>query len=285
MPELKVTNSHLKRDAYVYVRQSTARQVLENSESTERQYALADRAIALGLSREHIHVIDCDLGKTGTQAIGRGGFQQLVNEVALDKAGMVLGLEVSRLARNSADWHRLLELCALTGTLILDDDGIYDPASFNDRLLLGLKGEMSQAELHFLKARMRGGVLNKAQRGELEMGPPVGLVYLPNGTIALDPDQEVQSALRLLFATFERTGSAMRTLQFFAPREFVFLVAFAGAPTRENYSGAFWITPGFCRFCTIPAMRAPSFMAAHEPAESQTASTSPSAYRVINGST
>jgi DNA invertase Pin-like site-specific DNA recombinase len=222
MPELKVTNSHLKRDAYVYVRQSTARQVLENSESTERQYALADRAIALGWSREHIHVIDCDLGKSGAQAIGRDGFQQLVNEVALGKAGMVLGLEVSRLARNSTDWHRLIELCALTGTLILDEDGIYDPASFNDRLLLGLKGEISQAELHFLKARMRGGVLNKAQRGELEMSPPVGLIHLPNGTVALDPDQEVQSAMRLVFATFERTGSAMRTVRFFRDEEIRF---------------------------------------------------------------
>lgn len=215
MPELKVTHSHLERDAYLYVRQSTPRQVLENTESTERQYALGDRAVALGWSREQIHVIDCDLGKSGAQAIGRDGFQQLVNEVALGKAGMVLGLEVSRLARNSADWHRLIELCALTGTLILDEDGIYDPASFNDRLLLGLKGEMSQAELHFLKARMRGGVLNKAQRGELEMGPPVGLVYLPNRTVALDPDQEVQAALRLVFATFDRTGSAMQTIRFF----------------------------------------------------------------------
>jgi DNA invertase Pin-like site-specific DNA recombinase len=214
MPELKVTHSHLERNAYVYVRQSTPRQVLENTESTERQYALVDRAVAHGWAREQIHVIDCDLGKSGAQAVGRDGFQQLVNEVALGKAGMVLGLEVSRLARNSADWHRLIELCSLTGTLILDEDGIYDPALFNDRLLLGLKGEMSQAELHFLKARMRGGVLNKAQRGELEMGPPVGLLYLPNGTVALDPDQEVQAALRLVFGTFDRTGSAMQTIRF-----------------------------------------------------------------------
>src|SRR5205085_4062563 len=123
----------------------------------------------------------------------------------------VMGLEVSRLARNSADWHRLIELCALAGTLILDEDGVYDPAAFNDRLLLGLKGELSQAELHFLKARMRGGVLNKARRGELEMGPPVGLVYLPDRSIGLDPDLEVQSAIRLVFDTFERTGSAMQT--------------------------------------------------------------------------
>ncbi len=139
MPELKVTSSHLERDAYLYIRQSTPRQVLENTESTQRQYALADRAVAQGWSREKIHVIDCDQGKTASQAKGRDGFQQLVNEVALGKAGMVLGLEVSRLARNSADWHRLIELCALTGSLILDEDGIYDPTAFNDRLLLGLK--------------------------------------------------------------------------------------------------------------------------------------------------
>jgi DNA invertase Pin-like site-specific DNA recombinase len=214
MSELKVTGSHLERDAYLYIRQSTPRQVLENTESTQRQYALGDRAVAQGWSREQIHVIDCDLGKSGSQAAGRDGFQQLVNQVALGKAGMVLGLEVSRLARNSADWHRLIELCALTGTLILDEDGIYDPAAFNDRLLLGLKGELSQAELHFLKARMRGGVLNKARRGELEMGPPVGLVYRNDGTVGLDPDQEVQAALRLVFDTFTRTGSAMQTVRY-----------------------------------------------------------------------
>jgi DNA invertase Pin-like site-specific DNA recombinase len=215
MPELKVTSSHLERDAYLYIRQSTPRQVLENTESTQRQYALADRAVAQGWSREKIHVIDCDQGKTASQAKGRDGFQQLVNEVALGKAGMVLGLEVSRLARNSADWHRLIELCALTGSLILDEDGIYDPTAFNDRLLLGLKGELSQAELHFLKARMRGGVLNKARRGELEMGPPVGLVYRNDRTVALDPDQEVQASIRLVFDTFARTGSALQTVRYF----------------------------------------------------------------------
>ena len=215
MPDLKVTSSHLERDAYLYIRQSTPRQVLENIESTQRQYALADRAVAQGWSRDKIHVIDCDQGKTASQAKGRDGFQQLVNAVALGKAGMVLGLEVSRLARNSADWHRLIELCALTGSLILDEDGIYDPTAFNDRLLLGLKGELSQAELHFLKARMRGGVLNKARRGELEMAPPVGLVYRNDGTVALDPDKEVQACMRLVFDTFERTGSALQVVRYF----------------------------------------------------------------------
>ena len=215
MSDLKVTADHLKRDAYLYVRQSTLRQVAENGESTLRQYALRDRAIAAGWPTERVRVIDCDLGKSGSSATARDGFQELVSEVALGKAGIVMGLEVSRLARNSADWHRLIELCALTTTLILDEDGIYDPASFNDRLLLGLKGTMSEAELHILKARMRGGQLNKARRGELEMAPPVGLVYRPDGKIDLDPDAQVRGALRLVFETFERTGSAMRTLRFF----------------------------------------------------------------------
>jgi DNA invertase Pin-like site-specific DNA recombinase len=215
MPELKVTSAHLDRDAYLYIRQSTPRQVLENIESTQRQYALRDRAVIHGWPLERIHVIDCDLGKSAAQSAGRNGFQQLVSEVALGKAGVVMGLEVSRLARNSADWHRLIELCAIAGALILDEDGLYDPSAFNDRLLLGLKGELSQAELHFLKARMRGGALNKARRGELEMTPPIGLVYLPDGTIGLDPDQEVRSAIQLVFDTFERTGSAMQTVRFF----------------------------------------------------------------------
>ena len=211
MPNLKVTQKHLEHDAYLYIRQSTPRQVLENTESTQRQYALRDRAVSLGWPLERIHVLDCDLGKSGAQSAGRDGFQKLVSEVALGKAGLVMGLEVSRLARNSADWHRLLELCSLAGALILDEDGIYDPANFNDRLLLGLKGTMSEAELHFLKARMRGGVLNKARRGELEIPPPVGLVYRDDGVLILDPDVEIQAAMRLVFETFERTGTAMQT--------------------------------------------------------------------------
>jgi DNA invertase Pin-like site-specific DNA recombinase len=163
----KITASHLTRQAYLYVRQSTMRQVFENTESTQRQYALRQRAIALGWPAEHVIVIDTDLGQSGASAVDRAGFQTLVAEAGMGRAGIVLGLEVSRLARNSADWHRLLEICALTDTLILDEDGIYDPAHFNDRLLLGLKGTMSEAELHVLRARLRGGLLNKARRGEL----------------------------------------------------------------------------------------------------------------------
>ena len=164
----KVTTAHLSRLAYLYVRQSTLRQVFENTESTHRQYALRERAVALGWPLDRIVVIHSDLGQSGTSAADREGFQRLVTEVGLGRVGIVLGLEVSRLARNSTDWHRLLELCALGDTLILDEDGLYDPAHFNDRLLLGLKGTMSEAELHVLKARLRGGILSRARRGELK---------------------------------------------------------------------------------------------------------------------
>ena len=211
----KVTASHLKRDAYLYIRQSTVRQVFENQESTKRQYALRQKAVALGWDTERVVVIDNDLGQSGAQSVDRQGFQRLVGDVGMCKAGIVMGLEVSRLARNSSDWHRLLEICALTDTLILDEDGIYDPAHFNDRLLLGLKGTMSEAELHVLHARLRGGFLNKARRGELCLPLPVGLVYDVHGRTVLDPDRQVQDCLRLFFATFQRTGSACATVRYF----------------------------------------------------------------------
>src|SRR5882724_7471551 len=182
----KVTAAHLQRHAYLYIRQSTLRQVLENTESTHRQYALRDQALALGWAPEQIHVIDSDLGKSGAER-DRTGFQQLVTEVSLDRVGIVLSLEVSRLARNSTDWHRLLALCALTETLILDEDGLYDPAPFNDRLVLGLKGTMSEAELHILRARLQGGSRNKARRGALWLRPPVGFVYDLTGRWVCDP--------------------------------------------------------------------------------------------------
>ncbi|MGH8524216.1 MAG: recombinase family protein, partial [Gammaproteobacteria bacterium] len=218
----KITAAHLKRDAFLYVRQSSLRQVVENTESTQRQYALRERAVALGWPIERIHVIDSDLGRSGAQAVDRDGFQRLVSEVAMGHAGIVLGLEVSRLARNNADWHRLLEISALAGTLILDEDGLYDPAHFNDRLLLGLKGAMSEAELHVLKARLQGGIRNKARRGELEMPLPIGLTYGPNGTVVLDPDQQIQSALRWLFETFKQTGSAMAVVRRFRREKLLF---------------------------------------------------------------
>ena len=212
---MKVTASHLQREVYLYVRQSTLHQVLQNTESTQRQYALREKAVLLGWPLERVHVIDCDLAHSGASAVDRAGFQQLVMEVSLGHAGLVLGLEVSRLARNSADWQRLLELCALTDTLILDEDGLYDCNDFNDRLLLGLKGTMSEAELHFLRARLRGGILSKARRGELACALPVGLVYTASQQVQCDPDQQVQQAIRLLFETFRRTGSAYATMLHF----------------------------------------------------------------------
>jgi DNA invertase Pin-like site-specific DNA recombinase len=210
----KIEARHLKGNAYLYVRQSTLRQVFENQESTKRQYALRERAVALGWPIERIIVIDSDQGQSGAST-DREGFQRLVTEVSMGRAGIVMGLEVSRLARNSTDWHRLLEICALSNTLILDEDGIYDPAHFNDRLLLGLKGTMSEAELHVLRARLRGGILSKARRRELEMRLPIGFVYDADRRVRLDPDARIQKTLRLLFQTFRRTGSATATVKAF----------------------------------------------------------------------
>ncbi len=189
--------------------------MLQNTGSTQRQYALREKAVSLGWPLERVHVIDCDLAHSGASAVDRAGFQQLVTEVSLGHAGLVLGLEVSRLARNSADWQRLLELCALTDTLIVDEDGLYDCNDFNDRLLLGLKGTMSEAELHFLRARLQGGILSKARRGELASPLPVGLIYNESKQVQFDPDQQVQQAVRLLFETFRRTGSAHATMSHF----------------------------------------------------------------------
>jgi DNA invertase Pin-like site-specific DNA recombinase len=211
----KVQAQHLKRNAYVYIRQSSPRQVLENTESTKRQYDLRQRAIALGWSIDQVIIIDKDQGQSGKFSTDREGFQHLVAEVSLERAGIVMGLEVSRLARNSSDWHRLLEICALTNTLVLDDDGLYDPTDFNDRLLLGLKGTMSEAELHVLRARLRGGIVNKARRGELEIRLPIGFVYDTEGRVRLDPDKSVQESIRQLFRTFKRTGSASATVKAF----------------------------------------------------------------------
>lgn len=218
----KVTAAHLKRNAYLYVRQSTLRQVFENTESTKRQYALRDRAVALGWTLDRIITIDTDLGQSGASAVDREGFQRLVAEVGVGKAGIVLGLEVSRLARNSTDWHRLLEICALTDTLILDEDGVYDPAHFNDRLLLGLKGTMSEAELHVLRARLLGGILNKARRGELKSPLPVGFVYDSGDRVVLDPDKQVQQTIHFLFETFLRTGSACGVVKAFHQHALLF---------------------------------------------------------------
>jgi DNA invertase Pin-like site-specific DNA recombinase len=212
---LKVQPHHLDRGAYLYIRQSSMRQVMENVESTKRQYALRDRAIALGWRDDQIIVIDNDQGESGASAAWREGFQRLVTDVGMGHAGIVMGLEVSRLARNNADWHRLLEICALGDTLILDEDGVYDPTSFNDRLLLGLKGAMSEAELHVLKARLRGGILNKVRRGEYHCPLPTGFVYDEAGNVVLDPDAQIRETISYFFETFSRVGSASQTVKVF----------------------------------------------------------------------
>src|SRR6516165_523205 len=218
----KVKPEHLKRDAYLYVRQSTPRQVLENQESTKRQYALRQRAIALGWHSDHIVVIDHDLGHSAASAVDREGFKKLVAEVGMGHAGLVIGIEVSRLARKSSDWHRLLEICAFTDTLILDEDGLYDPAHFNDRLLLGLKGTMSEAELHVMQARLRGGLLNKVRRGELRLPLPVGFLYDIQDQVSLDPDQQVQQSIRTLFQSFRRLASAGAVVKAFRDAKLLF---------------------------------------------------------------
>lgn len=212
----KVRPEHLSRNALVYVRQSTMAQVRFNQESTQRQYALQEKALSLGWQKESIRVIDSDLGISGSGRARRPGFAQLVASVSLGEVGAVFGLEISRLARSSADLMKLLELCALFGTLVVDEDGIYDMADFNDRLLIGLKGTMGEAELHFLYARMTGGRENAASRGDLRFPLPVGYVYDPDGSIMMDPDAEVQNAISTLFKEFRASGSAYGVVRYFA---------------------------------------------------------------------
>ena len=225
-----ISEQHLNRTAYVYVRQSTLAQVRHHQESTERQYALRQKALELGWREPSIQILDRDLGKSGAQITGREDFKTLVAEVSMGQVGAVFALEVSRLARSNLDWHRLLELCALTGTLVIDEDGCYNPADFNDGLLLGLKGTMAQAELHLLRGRLLGGKLNKARKGELRFPLPVGLCYDEDDRIVLDPDEEVQGAVALVFRLFHETGSAFAVVQRFAETSLRF--------PKRSYGGA-----------------------------------------------
>jgi DNA invertase Pin-like site-specific DNA recombinase len=213
--ESPVTMAHRAKLAYIYVRQSTAGQVRQHQESTELQYRLVDRAAAFGWPRERIEVIDDDLGKSGTSSDGRGGFQRLIAEIGLGKAGLVLSLDASRLARNNHDWHQLLELCSLFGALIADGERIYDPCAYHDRLLLGLSGIMSEAELHQIKLRLHQGERQKAARGELRLPLPAGLVHGRDGRVALNPDEEVQARLLHLFAKFRELRSAKAVMRHF----------------------------------------------------------------------
>jgi len=230
----KVSASHLKRQAYCYVRQSTLKQVFENTESTKRQYALRERAIALGWPVVQIVTVDSDLGQTATSVADRQGFQKLMTEVSLGRVGLVMGLEVSRLARNNADWARLLEICGITDTLILDEDGIYNPTDFNDRLLLNMKGTFSEVELHVLRSRLRGGILSKARRGELKTRLPTGFVYDHNDKIIIDPDKQVQQSIRLFFDIFQRTGAAFATVKAFAADDMKFPCRMHLGPDKDK---------------------------------------------------
>src|SRR5215813_1090546 len=218
----KIRPDHLDRQAFVYVRQSTLFQIREHTASTARQYDLVQRAQDLGWSRASVTVIDQDQGRSGASAVGRDGFQFLIAQVGLGQAGAVLSLEASRLARSCSDWYRLLEICALTDTLVIDEDGVYDPSQYADRLLLGILGTMSEAELHWLRNRLLGGKLARAEQGELRLRPPAGLVFDTARRLVLDPDEEVQQAVRLLFALFEQTGSARAVVQHFAEQRLLF---------------------------------------------------------------
>ena len=224
----KVKDTHLIRQAVVYIRQSSPQQVINHVESTARQYALVERAIDLGWARERVVVIDEDQGQSGQSSATRLGFQRLLAEVSLDHVGIIFGLEMSRLARSCKDWHQLLELCGVFRTLLADADGVYDPTDYNDRLLLGLKGTMSEAELHILKSRMYEGKRNKARRGELLVHPPIGYVRDASRDYVIDPDEQVQSVVRLIFDTFEERGSLHGLLRYLVAHE-------VRMPVRPHY--------------------------------------------------
>ena len=280
----KVTGAHLARTAYLYVRQSTLRQVLTNTESTARQYALRQKAIALGWAPEAIVTIDTDQGQSGASAADREGFQRLVAEVGMGRAGIVLGLEVSRLARNNADWHRLLEICALSGTLICDEDGLYDPTDFNDRLLLGLKGTMSEAELHFIRARLIGGQLSKARRGELQMP-------CRSGWSTTRPARSCSTRIPVC-SRRSGTCSPVRPHRLGARDRAAIQHRRAAVPgrgcaparTRASWPGCRCSTGGCCAPCTTPATPARSPTAAAANASPPTARRATSSCRASSGS-
>lgn len=239
----KIQPAHTQRAAYVYIRQSTPGQVEHNRESTARQYALADRAGQLGWPKQQVVVIDEDLELSGSSTDKRSGFARLTSEVALAHVGIVLGLAVSRLARNNADWYRLLELCGITDTLIGDNDGVYHPALFNDRLLLGLKDTMSEAELHIIRARLDGGIRNKAACGELRRGLPVGFIWgQADGEVLFHPDEAVTGAIRTVFERFAEFGSARRVWLWFRSEGLPF-------PLQQAPAGQLgpirWVTPTY----------------------------------------
>lgn len=264
-PSEKIQTVHLERLAVVYVRQSTLRQVAEHQESTQLQYGLAQRATALGWSIDRVLTIDDDLGKSGSSVEGRAGFQRLVTEVGLNHVSLILGIEMSRLARSSKDWHQLLEICALFGTLIADLDGIYDPSDYNDRLLLGLKGTFSEAELHIIKQRMLKGRLNKAQRGDLKFGLPIGYVYGPSGKIEFDPDEQAQQVVHLIFRKFEELGTVHALLRYLVTSQVQIGIR---ARTGFNQGDLEWRSPK--RTTLMSLLKHPSYAGAYAYGRKQT---------------
>ena len=243
----KVRSSHTRRAAIVYIRQSHPSQVENNRESTARQYALVEKAIALGWDRSQVTTIDEDLGVSGKVFVKRSGFDHLNAEVAVGRVGILLGLEVSRLARSNADWYRLLDMCAITDTLLADSDGVYHPALFNDRLILGLKGTMSEAELHVLRQRLDGGIRNKAARGELRRALPVGLVWgEQEGEVRFHPDEAVTSCIRTVLVKFAELGSARQVWLWFRSENLSFPQHPLGiVPTLANCQQLRWVIPTY----------------------------------------
>lgn len=239
-PSEKINTTHLQRSAYVYVRQSTTAQVQNNRESTDRQYKLAERAVQLGWAQSQVRIIDEDLARSGSATSDRGGFATMTTEVALGHVGLILSIEVSRVARNNADWYRLLDLCGVTDTLIGDEDGLYHPGLFNDRLLLGLKGTMAEAELHVIRARLEGGIRNKAARGQLRRGLPIGFIWGDrDGEVLFHPDQAVTGVIHSIFEKFAEMGSVRRVWLWLRSEGLSF-------PSKSNSSADIqWVTPTY----------------------------------------
>ena len=239
-----VTPGHLSRSAVIYIRQSTPHQVISNQESRRLQYALKQRALDLGWQEADISFIDSDLGTSGSSAQGRDGFKDLAARISLGQVGIILSTEVTRLSRNCSDWYPLLDVCGYMNCLIADRDGIYDPGATNGRLLLGLKGQMSEMELHMIRSRLTAGLINKAQRAELALTLPVGLVRDQTATVRKDPNQEVQSRLKLIFATFLRVKSASKVLRFFKDQGLLI-------PRKDRFGDVVWKNPSVSAIITI----------------------------------